>query len=139
MRRKGLFLVLLVLLVVVPVAQVMAQGDITLEDLADQLAALVERMEAIESQLDFTPPVDQDGNCRLALRNRVHPQSMVAYLETYPDNRSPEYIYIIEVQEGEDGTLITFHTYERGQKDKNVIETWDGCEFVGHSDWWEED
>ena len=133
MRRAGVFLVVLVLLAVVPVAQVMAYDDITVGELFDKfeemaveldslagdfwglydevqslgydLADLTEEVEsiddmlwdvgaqledlaegvwAIESLLAFTPPVDNDGNCRLALQNRMHPKTMAAYLQTYP-------------------------------------------------------
>ena len=139
MRRIRVFLAVIVLLLMLSVAQVMAQGEITLEGLAEQLAALVERVDAIEKRFEFTPPVDEDGNCRLAIRNRVHPETMAAYLDTYPDDRTPQYVYITSVHDGADSTLIKFNTYVMNKKDKHVTETWDGCEFVGHSDWWEEE
>lgn len=137
MRRNIVAIVLAALLIVLAAVGVSAEEEIT-------LAALVGRVEAIEQRIAPNAFVDEDDKCRLAMEDRIHVSSLVSYLEKYPDEVAPNSFVILSVYEVPDiGTEITFEGRRRlGNSiwgDRYVTETWNGCEFVGHSDWWEDE
>ena len=114
----------------------LAQSEITVEGLAETVAGLTERIEEIEQKLTHGAYVDDDGNCRLAVKDRLHATSLVNYLEKYPDSGAPGNIAIndVYVVPGT-GIAITFSTRE-STNTRLVTEFWSGCEFLSSSEWW---
>lgn len=116
-------------------ALLFAQGELTLESLAEQLTALTGRVDQLEQQLKPGAIVDDDGNCRLALVDRLHPTSLVSYLEKYPDAETPDSTDILNVYiVVGTGVAVTFQTRQSSNYVR-VTEYWNGCEFSHSSEW----
>ena len=114
---------------------ILAQDDLTLESLADLVNTLTGRVDSIEQKLTPGAIVDDDGNCRLALVDRLHPTSLVSYLEKYPDAETPDSadllnVYIVVGT----GVAVTFQTRQSSNYVR-VTEYWNGCEFSHSSEW----
>ena len=115
---------------------VAADEELTLAGLAEQLTELAERLTVIESQLTPNAFVDEDGNCRLALRDRLHATSLTKFLDKYPDSDMPDSVSIENVYVVP-GTGIAITFLVRGSPNSRLItEFWSGCDFVSTSDWW---
>ena len=132
MRRNIVVIVLAALLIVLAAAGVSAQEEITLAGLAEQLAALVTRVEALEDRLNFTGPGKQSGECLIATRQNIDRDTMAAYLDTF-EGATPPSVLIQSVVRNGDNITVTYVTYN---VNRYVKEYFTGCEFVGHSDWW---
>ena len=59
------------------------------ESLTEQVIGLVARVEAIEGKLTHSAYLDYGGDCRLAIRERMHTVSMVNYLRDIPTATRP--------------------------------------------------
>ena len=136
MARKITIITTVFLLLALLPTLLLAQSELTLESLAETVAGLTERIEEIEQKLTHGAHVDDDGNCRLAVQERLHATSMVDYLEKYQDSGAPDNIVInnVYVVPGT-GIAITFSTRESSNT-RLVTEYWSGCEFVSSSEWW---
>lgn len=136
MARKITALATALLLLTLLPTLLLAQSELTLEDLAETVAGLTERIDEIEQKLTHGAYVDDDGNCRLAVQDRLHATSMVSYLEKYPDSGAPGNITLndVYVVPGT-GIAIKFSTRE-STNTRLVTEYWSGCEFVSSSEWW---
>ena len=106
------------------------------ESLTEQVIGLVARVEAIEGKLTHSAYLDYGGDCRLAIRERMHTVSMVNYLERYPDSDAPNRINIENVYEVEDAVIAVTIRVDESPNDRLVTEYYDGCDFVGLSEWW---
>ena len=144
-RKRGIvaaFAPLLVLIALFLAAGgiALAQDELTLDGLAEQLAALVSRVDEVESKLTPGAIVDKDGNCRLAVSDRLHPTSLVEYLEKYPDSDTPGRIAITNVYiVPGTGVAVTFGPISESSTYRFVTEYWSGCEFLNTSGWWATD
>ena len=81
--------------------------------------------------------VGDEGVCRIAMNGRIQAISLAIYLDTYPDAETPD-TEIIGVFIMSDGSVAVNHqTTEYGGP--YITESWQGCEFLSASDWWEEE
>ncbi len=137
----SLAVIVLALVIIVPAAIALAQDEeLTLAGLAEQLTALVTRVDAIESRLTHGAHVDDDGNCRLAVTDRLHATSIVEYLEKYPDSDTPGRIAIASVYiVPGTGIAVTFGPISESSTYRHITEYWSGCEFLNTSGWWATD
>lgn len=121
--------------------------ELTLGGLAEQIAALVARVDAIESLVaePWSPDVVQtdDGICQsplhtsdsFILRGEVRQETADAYRAAYGISINPTDVYLRAISFGVEGSNV----YLRYEKDgKIVVETWANCEYLGHSDWEDE-
>lgn len=114
-----------------------AQGTLTLEGLAKQVESLASRIHSLERALTPNTYVNTDGHCRLATSSRLHPTSMVAYLNKFPESSAPSFTLISDVHiVPETGIAITFETSGEAPGTKHqVTEYWNGCQFLHSSEW----
>ncbi|MXX26559.1 MAG: hypothetical protein F4Z82_14080 [Caldilineaceae bacterium SB0668_bin_21] len=129
MRRISVFVTVIVLMIVLTVGHGMAEEEITLESLAEQLATLIERVDAIEDQVNFPNTRDE---CWIAFHNNISREAMESYLETY-EGASPPPTRLVSV--ARKGDRVTVRYVTAFNRSRYVEEYFDGCEFVGHSDW----
>lgn len=148
MRRKAGSIVILIILAVAALTGIAAaQGEeFTLESLAEQVAALVARVDALEELYaePWSPDViyKDDGVCqsplhspypRSALMNsRVHQETADAYRSEYGVSIDPMDADLVSISFGV-GSSHVYLEYE--VSGKHVIEKWAHCEFMGHSEW----
>lgn len=145
MKRIILNVALAVLLFVLAPAALFAQDELTLESLAETVAGLTERLEALESSFFPDAITDADGNCQLAVSGglfsnqtgSMHPSTVAAYMEL-SDSQVPQHIEIVSVYLVP-GVGIAITLKARQPFEAYVIETWSGCEFQKHSRFWEQD
>ncbi len=139
MKRIIRITIVVALLALLPVA-LLAQDELTLEGLAETVAELVTRIDTIESRLTHGAVVDGDGNCRLAIKDRLHATSVVEYLEKYPDSKTPGSIAIANVYiVPGTGIAVTFGPISESSTYRRITEYWSGCDFIGTSGWWTTD
>lgn len=153
--KRTMMVLAVVLALALPVS-VWAQSEgLTLEGLAQQVASVVERVEAIERLLLPSPVTDIDGNCMLAagdaLRSSenwdgaLHPSTLLAYT-SLSNGKFPEEVTIKSVKVTPDGQIaVELVTEQSPSRDSSfreygafVVEYWNGCEFQSHSRFWEE-
>ena len=114
--------------------------DLTLSSLADQLAALTTRVTALESIWEG-PGVWKDPNteieiyddqCIIGLSDKMQNETILKFLEKYDD--LPYRIEIDQVVIDPASNSVSL-VIEEWNSSRYVVERWDGCEFVGSSDW----
>ena len=137
---KRIILIAILLAILVPATLIAQEEGVSLEGLAEQLAALVSRVDAVEQKLTPGAYVDKDGSCRLAKEDRLHPTSLVEYLDKYPDSDTPGNVRIasVHIVPGT-GVAVTFGPISESSTYRYVTEYWNGCEFVSTSGWWTTD
>ena len=131
MKRKSLLVTVILALIVLTAGQVLAEGEVTLESLADSLVALIERVDAIEEKIGFPDTRDE---CWIAFHDKISREAVAAYFETF-DSDHPPPVRIVSVARNRDRITIKYVT--DFNRSRYVEEYFDGCEFVGHSDWWD--
>ena len=131
MKRKSVLVTVILALLLLIAGPVLAQEEVTLEGLAEQLAALVDRVGAIEEKIGFPDTRDE---CWIAFHDKISRESLTAYFETF-DSDHPPPMRIVSVARNGDRVTVKFIT--AFNKSRYVEEYFDGCEFVGHSDWWD--
>ena len=142
-RMKYLIGIVIVVLSLSLPNLLLAQSELTLESLAEQLVALTARIERIETLWDGPGAADVDGTtCQIGRRNHVQDETVVRYKEQFDVWLDPKEIWFSEIRysRGNGRTIIVYaDDVPSGYYDeKYVSEEWDGCEFMGSSDWWEE-
>lgn len=141
------FIIGIVLLALfVPAGALLAQDELTLESLAETVATLTEtvtglsgRVEAIEAIWSGPGSIELDGSlCEIGARRALQDATVLKYKDKWDEWPSMDEIFVIGVRySSESGHM--FIVYESGFfDDRFVIEEWNGCEFVGPGDWWEE-
>lgn len=139
-------LIIIALLAVLVPGVLLAQDELTLEGLAGQVAELVENVADLAKRVAtieavWTGPGSislQDGDCVIALDDSLQDETVLKFKERYDEWLDVDSVDIVQVHYlSETGHIAVVH--EEFWEDKYVIETWDGCEFLGSSDWWEED
>ena len=128
------YLVILALLALLVPGALLAESEITLEGLAEQLAELVSRVEAIESQL--SPPSTIDEECLVYLWGGLHRETITAYINAYDAEPGTPYLRSIYFDTSSGQTRLYFQ--EGDYPTRYVSEIYKGCDFVSHSDWIEE-
>ena len=144
MKRALIIIVLLALLI--PGA-LLAQGELTLENLAEQLTALEVRLGALEEMFadPWSPNVIymDDGVCQNPLHSKrergdfiqmeIRQETADAYRTQYGTSIDPSgsvYLSSISFDVDSSNVYIQYTTNNR-----TVVEKWAHCEFLGHSEW----
>lgn len=149
---KRFLIIIAVFALLVPGA-LLAQDELTLEGLAKQVTALVERVDAVgESVTAMTERVEMiesmwegpgaliidEERCRTGGNPRTHglqDETVLRYKDTYDewpemvDIRVAEIVWMADHKR----TGIVYVDYA---KNRYFMEIWEGCHFVGSSDWW---
>ena len=149
-RLKYLFILSIVAILAFMPLALQAQDDLTLENLAEQLAALLDRVTALESEIVLTG----DGLCVIGNRETIQAQTATKYLEEFdelPGNAKNIRIEGVTYEPGVDIVGIRYReelsldpfsmarTMDSMQDEpRRVIEYWEGCQYAGSSDWWGE-
>ena len=131
----------------------LAQDGLTLEGLAEQVTALVgrvdavgegvkaltERVEAVESRWEGPGAVLlDDERCMIGARpytRDLQNETVLRYRDTYDEWPEMGDIWVAEIIWTGDLERIGI-VYEDYREDRYVMEIWEGCEFIGSSDWW---
>lgn len=142
------FLIIIAVLTLLVPGVLLAQDEITLEGLAEQVTEVVEqvtdlaeRIELIESLWKGPGSTDLgDDLCLISLRDTLQDETVMKYKAQYDEWLDPQSTWFVGVTYAKDTghILITYADDLWGDANK-VIEEWNGCEFVGSSDWWEEE
>ena len=105
----------------------------------EQVADLAERVATIEEIWTGPGPIIlEDGDCVIGLNDSLQDETVIKYKNTYDEWLEVDSVNIVQViYLPESGNIAVVH--EAFWDDRYVIESWDGCEFLGSSDWWEED
>ena len=149
MKQKLLIIALLALLV--PGA-LLAQDELTLDDLVNIIKKLETRLVKIESLLadPWSPDViyKDDGICQsplhtpfersafssgsLMLNDRIHQETADAYRADFGVSVDPNDAQLSGISFG----VGSSHVYlEYDISGKTVVEKWEHCEYMGHSEW----
>lgn len=129
--------ILLIILAGVAVAQ---DEDLTLQSLADQLAALTTRVTALESiwegpgvwQNPGTEIAVFDDQCIIGLSEKLQNESILKYLDKYDDVPYRIEIHQVIIDPNSNSVSLVFRDW---RDSRHVIENWEGCEYVGSSEW----
>ena len=134
MKRVTRIVIAVALFALLPAALLAQDEEPTLAGLAEQLAALVERVEAIETAI--APPSLEDGTCVLHLdSSTMQRETLTKYLDTFDEEPSSMILSVIYYKP--DSGEIILH-FDEIYPARTAFETWHGCEFKGSSDWSEE-
>jgi len=148
MRRPLVVVALMALLVP---ATLWAQGELTLEGLAEELRALEERIERMEALWQESGPVeDGENGCVLAMEtwsaelvdlNVLRDETVAKYKQAFGEWLDIDDVTIHSVlYNSKDGRFgVSYFTGSAYEPGRMVVEEWEGCEFVGSSDWWEQE
>lgn len=139
MERRIPYAVTLVVVILLAMGGgiVMADEGLTLEVLAESIASLTGRVEALESI--FEGPGAQaisDGECAIGLGDGIQDETVFKYKEAYgewPDFAQIDIGHIVIDSNSDEIKVV--HEYAVWFTRRYVDEIWKGCEFVGSSDW----
>ena len=135
MKRTLIIIALLALLV--PGA-LWAQEELTLEGLAEQLAALAGRVEALESVMTGPGAIEIEGGaCQIAGDGGAQNETVVEWQVQRGEWPNVDQMRVASVIIGEDGSTTV--TYAHSYTDEYIEEIWNGCEFAGTGDWYDLD
>lgn len=87
MRR---FLIVIAVLALLIPGALLAQGELTLEGLAEQLAALMGRVDAVEQRVTALESEPETGYCSPSVKN-YHPMTIAGIAEEHPDHEINSY------------------------------------------------
>lgn len=142
--KRILMIAIVVIAIGLPTMTWAHEEGSTLEDLAEQVAGLVERVVALENLYMPDAVMDGEGSCQIAIggglfggRGGMHPSTVAAYM-AISENQVPAAIAVGSVRYTSEGEIAITFGIPTPLK-ANVIEYWDGCEFQSHSRFWEED
>ncbi len=115
----------------------LAQGDVSLEGLAERLQALTERVDAIEALwIDSEPLVMADGTCITGSDGGVQDATVLKYKTAFDEWPNTDNIRIFAVAHDPETGIVGLQ-YEALYNHEFVIEFWQGCEFLDSTNWWE--
>ena len=140
MKLKRIYLALAISVLVLAVAApqfILAQGETTLEDLAEQLLDTVTQLQEIVTRVETLEAVwegpgayeTRDGNCAIGVDGTLQDSSVLKYKEEFEDWPifSRMNVKTVEI-DSETGEIAI--TYGSNFDYNRVTETWDGCDFV---------
>ena len=119
-----------------------AKGELTLEELAKRVDTLFADLDDRISELESVQyPHRANGYGEIACiltssYNDVQRSTIAKYMEAFPGKDLPE-VYLKGAWVLTDNTTV-FRFKEGYPSDLFVEEYWNGCEFLGSSDWWPE-
>lgn len=149
---KRLLIVTVLVILFLPVA-VVAQEEITLENLAEIVAILSAKTEEMDKRLGDIEsffaddgPVEMYGNgCLIALESYsaelldlegLRDEAVLSYKQAFDEWLVVSTVEIHSVLFNTETAHMGI-TY-RAPNDRFMVEEWDGCELVQASEWWEE-
>ena len=116
-------------------AALLAQDELTLEGLAEQITALTDRVTAVEAKLE---PLTTDGGvCVQYAKGQLQRETITKYLDAFEENVGSLVSLKAVHHDTENG--ITIYHFDEGFTDRSVTETWRGCEFLDVGEWEEEE
>ena len=133
MRKRLLLLALVAILVFLSVSQVLAQSELTLEGLAEQVTSLVQRVEALESfwESKGSRPLD-NGACVIAAGELQRETALKFYdqYEKFPENVEIQYVVVAPEE-----NMVSVTYSEGWDEGRYSRERWIDCEFLESIDW----
>ena len=115
----------------------MAQEELSLDVLAEQVQTLTERMDALESLwIESEPSVRSTGECIVGSEGGMHDSTVMKYRNEFEEWPDVDYIKIKGVSYNPDTGDIAIQ-YEESIGDDFIIELWRDCEFLESTDWWD--
>lgn len=130
--------IFLAIAIIVPTAIALAQDEeLTLAGLAEQVTALVGRVEAIENILSGPGATALDGGCEIAADGGMQNETVVKWQEERGEWPNVDQMRVTSVVLNEDETTLI--TYALSFTQEHIEEIWSGCEFVTTGDWYELD
>ena len=137
MKRRSAHILILVaiLLATIAGAAVAQDEDLTLAGLAEQLTALVTRVDAIEAQI--APLTTADGVCIQYTSGQIQRETATKYFDAFDENLKAGNVTLRAIRYDTEAGISIYH-FEQYFEHQAVTETWRGCEFVGSSDWIQE-
>lgn len=161
MNRKTVILLITLIAILAPTL-IFAQDELTLESLNARLEAieakmgdltpgLGERVQAIEALFadPWSPDViyKDDGICQSPLHaiesryasiltGELHQETADAYRSSYGVSVDPTDVYLQSISFEEEGNAVYL---EYLKDDRKVVEKWAHCEYLGHSEWTDDD
>ena len=145
MKRVTIIIALLALL---SPAALLAQEELTLEALRDALVSfselyeeryinLTQRVEILEARLPkLDAPINDQGWCVLGGEGRLHASSLEKYRDKWGEWPDAEDIFIAHLLFNPDENRIGI-IYSDLYEDRYIHEFWEGCKFIGSSEWFE--
>ncbi|MDE0079011.1 MAG: hypothetical protein OXO50_15940 [Caldilineaceae bacterium] len=133
---KRFLIITAVLAFLVPGA-LLAQDELTLEGLAEQIANLADRVNTIESEIAEEPVVTAEGKCIILHGDfDLHPETATKFLEDFEE--IPSFVSLEAISFHPDtGTLGVLYVEYNNRPFKYVTEYWSGCQYEGSSQWTE--
>lgn len=161
MNRRTAILLITILVILSPTL-IFAQGELTLDSLNARLEAieakmggltpgLGERVQAIEALFadPWSPDViyKEDGICQSPLHaiesryssiltGELHQETADAYRSAYGVSIDPTDVYLQSISFEEEGNAVYLEYLLDARK---VVEKWAHCEYLGHSEWSDDD
>ena len=144
---KHFLIIIAVMTVLVPGA-LLAQDEITLESLSEQVAEVVEQVADLAERVATIeeiwtgpgPIVLEDGDCAIGLNKSLQDETVIKFKDTYDEWLTVDGVRISQIMYlPESGNIAVVYEEYWDRPSTFVIESWNGCEFLGSSDWWEED
>ncbi len=154
MKNKLVIVALVCLTALCLSVPVLAQGELSLEGLAEQLQALTDKVTVLTERTDsLTDRVDfieslwvnsestilLDGSCVVGSQGGVQDATVLSFKETFDEWPNPNSMSVTGVSfDPETGIIGIQYRALLGSR-QATIEFWQGCEFLENTDWWEED
>lgn len=126
------------LLILLAPATLWAQGELTLEGVA-ALAGLTERVARLEALFEGPGAVEVDETtCSIGRPGDLQDETVMRYKEQFDEWVEMDEVWFVDMRQSiESGhTIVVYADDHPAYADWFVAETWDGCTFVGASDWY---
>ena len=130
---KRMIVVVVLLALLVP-GVLMAQEELSLEGLSEQISSLVERVVSLEEKLE--PVVTTGGECVQYDGRSLQRETVTKHLETFGEDIERQ-ADLESVRYNIESGLTTY-SFSYGYPLRRVTETWRQCEFLDHGEWVEE-
>lgn len=138
MKRNCIIIVLAALLIP---GVMLAQDELTLESLSEQLTALTERVTTLESIFEGPGSVEIDDTCIIGGYNeteqQVQDQTVLNYKKEFDQFPAVEYLRIYSVSFKPDSgeIIVVYRDTDNWSELVLVSEIWNGCELSSVTDW----
>lgn len=151
MKNKLVVVALVCLTALCLSVPVLAQGELSLEGLAEQLQALTdkvtaltertdsitERMDSIEALwVNSEPAILLDDSCVIGAGGEMQDSSVLSYKETFDEWPDTGSFTVQGVNYNPETGLIGIQ-YGGIFSNNAIVEFWQGCEYIDSTDWWE--
>ena len=148
MKNKLVVVALVCLTALCLSVPVLAQGELSLEGLSEQLQALTDKVTALTERVDSIealwvnsePTILLDGSCVVGSEGGVQDATVLSYKQTFDEWPNTDSMSVTGVSfDPETGIIgIQYRGFVSSRRHA-TIEFWQGCEFLENTAWWEED